>query len=69
MANIDCWHFDCHVNTCVIEMMKKNNQRFRAIWNYLILRFQHHVKQEFVLHKRSIKLCKKKKYKNPLGNG
>lgn len=32
------------------------------------MRFQHHVKNQFVFHKRSIKLAKKKKYKNPIGN-
>ena len=69
MANIECWHFDAHVNTCVMQKMRKSQDRFRAIWNYIIMRFQNHVKNQFLFHKQSIKLAKKKKYKNPLGNG
>jgi len=68
MANVECWHFDAHINTCVMEKMRSNQSRFRAIWNYIIMRFQHHVKNQFLFHKQSIKLAKKKKYKNPLNN-
>lgn len=32
------------------------------------MRFQNHVKNQFLFHKQTIKLCKKKKYKNPLNN-
>ena len=68
LANIECWHFDAHVNTCVTEKMRQSQDRFRAIWNYIIMRFQHHVQNQFLFHKRSIKLAKKKKYKNPLNS-
>ena len=33
------------------------------------MRFQNHIKHQFVIHKRSIKLAKLKKYKNALGTG
>ena len=33
------------------------------------MRFQNHVKNQFLFHKQTIKLCKKKKYKNPIGGG
>ena len=68
MSNVECWHFDAHVNTCIVTKMKSSQDRFRAIWNYVIMRFQNHVKNQFLFHKRSIKLSKKKKYKNPLSN-
>ena len=32
------------------------------------MRFQHHVQHQFLFHKQSIKLAKKKQYKNPIGN-
>lgn len=51
-----------------MEKMRENGERFKAIWNYLIMKFQNHLKNRFVFHKRSIKLVKKRKYKNPMGN-
>lgn len=69
MANVECWHFDAHVNTCVMEKMRKSQDRFKAVWNYIIMRFQNHVKHQFLFHKQSIKLAKRKKYKNPLNEG
>ena len=68
MSNIECWHFDAHINTCVVEKMRASQDRFRAVWNHIILRFQNHLKEQYVFHKRSIKLSKLKKYKNPMGN-
>mmetsp|Transcript_31412 Transcript_31412/g.30761 ORF Transcript_31412/g.30761 Transcript_31412/m.30761 type:complete len:160 (+) Transcript_31412:349-828(+) len=56
--------YDGHVNSCVFAKLKESERQLRAIFNYVILRFQHHLKEEFVLHKKSIKLIKKKKYKD-----
>ena len=50
-------------------MMRSNQAKFKSIWNYIILRFQHQNRSKFVFHKKSIKLCKKKKYKNPFNDG
>lgn len=68
LANIECWHFDCHLNTCVMEKMRESSERFKAIWNYIIMKFQNHLKNQFLFHKRSIKLVKKRKYKSAMGN-
>ena len=68
MSNIECWHFDAHVSSCVVRRMKSSQAKFKAIWNYIILRFQNHLKTQFTLHKGSVKLSKGKKYKNALGN-
>ena len=69
LNNIECWHFDCHINTCVTKMMSKGQDRMRAIWNYIIMRFQNHLKNQFLFHKQSIKIVKKRKYKNAIGSG
>ena len=66
IENVECWHTDAHVNSCVVEMMRSHQEKFKAIWNYIILRFQHQYRSKFVFHKKSIKISKKKKYKNPL---
>lgn len=68
ITNIECWHFDAHVNSCVRHMMHRDQTKFRSIWNYILQKFQHHNRKAFLFHKQSIKICKKKKYKNPLGN-
>ena len=68
LANIECWHFDAHVNTCVVKRMRSHKDRFNAIWHFIMMRFQHHIRTQFTIHKQSIKLSKTKKYKNPLNN-
>lgn len=64
LTNVDCIHFDCHLSSVVVTKMRENETKFRNIWNHLIQRFQHQVKDQFLLHKKSIKLCKTKKYKS-----
>ena len=39
MSNIECWHFDAHVNTCVVKKMRSHKSKFNSIWHYLIMRF------------------------------
>jgi len=69
ISGIQCWHFDAHVNTCVVNKMKSSKAKFNSIWHYIMMRFQNHVKTQFTIHKKSIKLSKGKKYKNALSNG
>lgn len=69
MANIECLHYDAHVNTCVVDKCKESQDRLRAIFNNIVQKFQHHVRFDYVLHKKSLKICKSKKYKHCLGNG
>ena len=69
LANIECIHYDAHVNTCVIDKCKESQDRLKAIWNNIIQKFQNHIRFEYLLHKRSLKICKSKKYKHSLGNG
>lgn len=63
----DVWTYDGHVNTCVVDRMKSSQAIFKAVLHHLILRFQFHLRDTLVLHKKSFKLVKKRLYKN--GNG
>jgi hypothetical protein len=58
-----CIHIDAHVNTCVMEMMKKGQQKIGALTNYIIERFQRLIKDHYIIHKKSCKILKDKKYK------
>jgi len=66
MAGIECWTYDGHINTCVVNCMQKESSRFSAILNYFVEKFMAHLKKEegYVVHKKSIKLCKGKRYKD-----
>ena len=59
--------YDCHINTVVLLRMKEEARAMRSITNYMILKFQEHVEDEFVIHKKSIKYIKKRRYKCPKG--
>jgi hypothetical protein len=39
LANIECLHYDAHVNTCVIEKCKESQDRLRAIFNNIVQKF------------------------------
>ena len=69
LDGLQCIHYDAHVNTCVINKMKEGDQYFKSIMNYIVLRFQEHIKSQFILHKKSIKFIQKKKYKDAKGTG
>jgi len=47
--------------------MKEGDRPFRAIMNYIVLKFQELLKDQFLIHKKSIKFLKKKKYKDYKG--
>jgi len=66
MNKIECWTFDGHINTCVVEMMKKDTKRFEAILNYFVQKFIVYLKTTYgyVVHKKSLKLSKGKRYKD-----
>lgn len=49
--------------------MKEGDRTFKAIMNYVVLRLQEFLKDEYVLHKKSIKFLKNKKYKDAKGTG
>jgi len=36
MNNVECWHFDGHINTCVYDKMRESAERFKSILHYLI---------------------------------
>lgn len=48
--------------------MKEGDRSFKAIMNYLFIKFQDLIKDEFLLHKKTIKFLKKKKYKDHKGS-
>ena len=61
--------YDAHINTCVVDKMKEGDKTFKAIMNYVILKFQSQIKDSYVLHKKSVKFIKKRKYKDAKGSG
>ena len=63
LDNLDCIHYDAHVHTCVIERMRAEGRTIRAITNYIITRFQEVIADQYVIHKKSVKFLKKRKYK------
>ena len=69
MSNIECWHIDGHINTCVFEKMKESAERFKAVMHYLVQKLAFHLKDQMVIHKGSMKICKGKKYKCGRGTG
>jgi hypothetical protein len=58
-----CLTYDCHVNTAVIQRMREEPRATRSITNYIILKFQEHVEDYFVIHKKSVQVKKKRRYK------
>jgi len=63
-----CLTFDVHVNPAVVVKMKEDTRAMRSITNYLVLKFQEHLEGQYVLHKRTIKHLKQKRYKCPKGS-
>jgi hypothetical protein len=57
------------VNTCVVERIKENQSKMQLILNYLLMKFQNLVKDEYIIHKRTLKIEKKKRYKDHKGTG
>lgn len=47
--------------------MRLNQTKFKNLLHHIIQRFQQHLKSQFVIHKRSFKLCKGRTYKNGKG--
>jgi hypothetical protein len=66
LSGIEVWTYDGHINTCVVTLMQKENTRFSAILNYFVEKFMQHLKvtEGYIVHKKSIKLCKGKRYKD-----
>ena len=62
-----CLTFDVHVNPAVVVRMKEEARAMRSITNYMVLKFQEHLEGQYVLHKRTIKHLKQKRYKCPKG--
>ncbi len=59
--------YDAHVHSAVVNKMKESAANFQTILHYLVQKFQAHVKDKFYpLHKRSLKLIKRK-YKHGKG--
>jgi hypothetical protein len=58
LENVECWHYDAHVNTCVVERMKSETRIFQAILNYFVEKFMAHMKttEGITVHKKSLKL-------------
>mmetsp|Transcript_14053 Transcript_14053/g.10124 ORF Transcript_14053/g.10124 Transcript_14053/m.10124 type:complete len:191 (+) Transcript_14053:85-657(+) len=68
LENREVIFIDAHVNSCVVEKLKEGERQLKAIFNYFLIRFQHHLRDQFVLHKKSIKLLKKTRYKDFKGS-
>jgi hypothetical protein len=47
--------------------MKEEARAMKSISNFIILKFQEYLEDEFLLHKKSIKFIKKRRYKCPKG--
>lgn len=62
-SGIKCLHIDAHVNTCVADMFKRSVQKIGSITNYILQKFQHVVQNHYILHTKSVKALKNKKYK------
>ena len=62
-SGLKCIHIDAHVNTCVANVFKQSAAKIGAITNYILQKFQHVVKDHYVLHTKSVKALKTKKYK------
>jgi hypothetical protein len=62
-SGMKCIHVDAHLNTCVMENMKKGGQAIAALTNYVILKFQALLKDHYVFHKKHISIIKSHKYK------
>ena len=58
-----CIHIDGYVNTCVKQIMSTGPAKIGALTNYFIQKFQHLLKDHYVLHKKSVKILKNRKYK------
>eukprot|EP00347_Sterkiella_histriomuscorum_P009421 403341278 len=67
LDGLECIHYDAHMNTCVVGKMKQGDRPFRALMNYVIAKFQQLLKDQFIIHKKSVKFLKKKKYKDYKG--
>ena len=64
-----CIHYDVHINSCVVEKMKSEARTTKSISNYIILKFQEHVEDLYLIHKKSIKILKNHRYKCPKKTG
>jgi hypothetical protein len=58
-----CIHVDGHVNSCVFELFKTSTKKIESITSYILLKFQHMLKDHYIFHKKSIKILTKKRYK------
>lgn len=59
----ECIHYDVHINSCVVMKMKEETRAMRSISHFIILKFQEYVDDRFIIHKKSIKFLKKRRYK------
>jgi hypothetical protein len=55
--------YDCHINAAVIAKMREDKRAMHSISNFIILKFQEHIEHEWLIHKKTIKILSKKKYK------
>jgi|LauGreDrversion4_2_1035121.scaffolds.fasta_scaffold34011_4 hypothetical protein len=62
-----CLTYDVYLNTAVVVRMKEEARAMRSITNYLILKFQEYIDDSFVIHKKTVKHLKKRRYKCPKG--
>ena len=67
MSGCEVFTIDGHVNSCVFEKMKHDPTNFKNILHHLVQKFQNLVKDRFLLHKGSLKLIKKTRYKSGKG--
>ena len=61
--------YDGHLSTEVVDMMKSNQKKFTGVLHFIVQRLQAHVKDQFTLNKKSLKLKKGKTYKDGKGSG
>lgn len=67
LEDYECIHYDVHINSCVVAKMKEENRAMRSISNFIILKFQEYLEDQFVIHKKTIKFLKKRRYKHASG--
>jgi hypothetical protein len=64
LDGVNCFHYDAHISTAVFEKSKKGSKEFEHVMSYITAKFQEHIRDNFIIQKRSVKFYKKRTYKD-----
>ena len=62
-TGMKCIIIDAYVNTSVYKMFKSGAKKISSLTNYILQKFQQLVKDHYIIHKKTCKILKSKKYK------